>query len=128
MNGLPACPACGTPAGEPREIRRTSARYRDNPPLVIRMVECSCGHVFLSPAPTSEELAPFYQSDYHVFADPLPDAASLERLLAKKRKGDRLNHALVVPGGRYLDIGCGLGDMVAGMALVGMQAEGVEPN
>jgi SAM-dependent methyltransferase len=128
MNGVTACPACAAPAGESREIRRTSARYGDSPPLDIRMVECNCGHVFVSPAPTWQELSPFYQSDYHVFADPLPDAASIGRLLAKKRKGDRLNHALIVVGGRYLDIGCGMGEMIAAMAQVGMESEGVEPN
>ena len=52
----------------------------------------------------------------------------MDRLLARKHRGDRLNHARVVPGGKYLDVGCGLGEMVAGMARLGMEAEGVEPS
>ena len=87
----------------------------------------ACGHVFINPQPSWEELAPFYRSDYHVFHDPVPDDATVDRLIAEKHRGDRLNHARVVPGGRYLDVGCGLGVMVAGMARLGMQAEGVEP-
>ncbi len=127
MIDLSTCPACGAPAANSREIKRTDVRHRDSPPLSIRIVECACEHAFINPQPTWEELSPFYQTDYHVFADPVPHAASVERLLAVKHRGDRLNHALVVPGGKYLDVGCGLGEMVAAMGRLGMEAEGVEP-
>ena len=128
MIHLSACPACGAPAGDSREINRTDVRHGNGPPLSIRLIECGCGHVFINHQPTWEELSPFYQTDYHVFADPVPLAVGVERLLARKHRGDRLNHALVVPGGRYLDVGCGIGEMVAGMARLGMEAEGVEPS
>ena len=105
-----ACPACGDSTDKSREIRRTSVHNRGEPALPIRIVECGCGHVFLNPMPTLEELAPFYQSDYHVFAAQPADAA---QTLARKRQGDRLDHALIVPGGKYLDLGCGLREMVA---------------
>jgi hypothetical protein len=72
-----------------------------------------------------EELSPFYQPDYHVFADRMPDTVCVYRLLAKTHRGNRFNHALVVPGGKSLDVGCGLGTLVAGMARLGMEAEGI---
>jgi hypothetical protein len=74
-----------------------------------------------------EELSPFYQADYHVFADRMPDTVCVYRLLAKNHRGNRFNHALVVPGGKSLDVGCGLGTLVAGMARLGMEAEGIDP-
>jgi 2-polyprenyl-3-methyl-5-hydroxy-6-metoxy-1,4-benzoquinol methylase len=126
MIDLPTCPVCGSSASGSREIIRKDVYHGDRPRLSTRVVECGCGHAFINPQPTSEELLPFYQTDYHVFADQVPDTASVDRLLARKHRGDRLNHARVVSGGRYLDIGCGLGEMVAGMARLGMEAEGVE--
>jgi ubiquinone/menaquinone biosynthesis C-methylase UbiE len=127
MINLLACPACGAATGDLRAIIRKDVHQGGGTSLSTRLVDCGCGHVFINPQPTWEELSPFYQSDYHVFADPLPDAASVDRLLACKHHGERLNHALVVPGGKYLDVGCGLGQMVAAMARLGMEAEGVEP-
>ena len=128
MINLPTCPACGSPASDAREIIRKDVCHGDGPPLSTRVVKCGCGHAFINPQPTSEELLPFYEMDYHVFADQVPNTATVDRLLARKHRGDRLNHARVVSGGRYLDVGCGLGEMVAGMARLGMEAEGVEPS
>ena len=128
MIDLPGCPACGAPTSDSREIIRKDVQHGDGPKLSTRVVECGCGHAFINPQPTWEELSPFYETDYHVFADQVPDAANVDRLLATKLRGDRLNHARVVPGGKYLDVGCGLGEMVAGMARLGMEAEGVEPS
>jgi SAM-dependent methyltransferase len=130
MTELFSCPACAAPAVEAHELRVVDCRPAagTGPVLLIRLVQCGCGHAFVNPQPTWEELSPFYQSDYHVFADVLPDAARVDRLIAERHRGDRLNHARLVAGGRYLDVGCGLGEMVAGMARLGMNAEGVEPS
>ena len=127
MIELSACPACGAPAADLREIIRNNCQQGDGPPLSTRLVECGCGHAFINPQPTWDELSPYYQANYHVSADRLPNAASVDRLLARTHRGDRLNHALVVPGGKFLDVGCGLGEMVAAMARVGMEAEGIDP-
>jgi SAM-dependent methyltransferase len=130
MIELPSCPACAAPAVGAHELRAIDCRAAagDQTALRVRLVRCACGHAFVNPQPNWEELAPFYLSNYHVFADILPDAARCDRLIAEKHRGDRLNHARVVVGGRYLDVGCGLGEMVAGMARLGMEAEGVEPS
>jgi SAM-dependent methyltransferase len=39
-----------------------------------------------------------------------------------------MDHVRINAGGRFLDIGCGRGFLVAGMARVGMEAEGLEPS
>ena len=127
MIELSACPACGESALAARLLKRIDCRNRGNGSLPIHLVECPCSHVFINPQPSSQELAPYYRSDYHVFANPIALDSAVDRLIATKLQGDRLNHALVVKGGRYLDIGCGLGEMVAAMARLGVDAEGVEP-
>ena len=127
MKQLTSCPACGAPADAAKPMRtyhsQEGARSIDT-----RLVECACGHVFTNPQPSWDELAPFYGSDYRVFVRPQLDGAALDRLIAKRSFNGRFNHLKVVPGGRFLDVGCGLGDMVAAMSRLGMQAEGVEPS
>lgn len=73
MIDLFACPACGEPAADSREVLRKEVRNGDGRPISTRVVACACGHVFINPQPIREELAPFYQTDYHVFADQAPD-------------------------------------------------------
>jgi SAM-dependent methyltransferase len=104
-----------------RTVRRGGAT------LACVFVSCSvCGHVFLNPQPTSDELNAFYDGDYHVFRDEPRSDVWVSSLLSERFDGARLNHAHVVKGGAYLDVGCGLGDMVAAARAVGMDAIGVD--
>ena len=126
MIDLFACPACGEPAADSRGPpkggpQRRRATYFD-PCRRVRVRPC----VYQPSANPGRARAILPNKHYHVFADQAPDPAC-DRLLATKRRGDRLNHALVVPGGKYLDVGCGLGMMVAGMARLDMEAEGIDP-
>src|SRR5438445_7045203 len=50
----------------------------------------------------------------------------IDRLVATRFDGVLLNHALLVAGGEFLDVGCGLGDMVAAMQRAGMNARGID--
>lgn len=127
MKLLNSCAACGS------EIEPTNAFVRQRVAsskgrIDISLVECGCGHVFTNPQPSSDELAPFYAENYHVFADETFDDAAIDCLIADRFNGERFNHLRVTPGGRYLDIGCGLGTSVAAMARLGMDARGVEPS
>ena len=69
MIELSACPVCDGSARATRLLRRTDCGYEGNGKLPVQLVECSCEHELFSPQPSSEELAPFYRSDYHVFAN-----------------------------------------------------------
>src|SRR5215467_9071045 len=106
MIDLSACPACSESTHAARLLKRIDCRNRRNGSLPISLVECPCSHVFINPQPSSQELAPYYRSDYHVFANPIAMDSTVDRLIATKLRGDRLTHALVVKGRRYLDIGC----------------------
>ena len=127
MKHLTHCPACASPANKLRSVRCLQFSQQGYA-LETQLVECPCGHVFTNPQPSRDELLPFYSGEYHVFAQVPLDAAAIDRLIARQTTDDRFNHLKVVPGGRYLDIGCGLGTMVAAMSRLGMSAEGIEPS
>ncbi len=86
---------------------------------------CSCSHVYVNPQLTRDELEPFYRADYHQFRHATMTAEEITRDVRDFR-GGRFTHVTITPGGRYLDVGCGLGDMVAKVGALGMRAEGVE--
>jgi SAM-dependent methyltransferase len=84
--------------------------------------------VYIDPQPTLAELEPFYSAEYHVFNDEVKSDESIAALVRDRFDGERLNHAAFVRGGKFLDVGCGLGDMVAAMRTAGMDATGVDPS
>jgi 2-polyprenyl-3-methyl-5-hydroxy-6-metoxy-1,4-benzoquinol methylase len=125
---LTECPACGAAIEMAKEVLCTSVSAGEVE-LRCSMVRCpDCRHVFLNPQPDSTELAPFYDESYHVFSDRPKTPEEIDRLIATRFDGARLNHAAFVAGGKYLDVGCGLGDMVAAMQKAGMNACGIEPS
>lgn len=126
MLRLTECPACGEGLEGATPHRRVGG-MDEHGGLASRLIVCPCGHGFSNPQPGWEDISPFYGDDYHVFAD-RGASERIDRLIAERFDGRRLNHSPVSPGGRYLDVGCGLGEMVAGMARLGMNAEGVEPS
>src|SRR5215469_1923770 len=127
MQKLAKCPACAGAASETKVVGHFRSGHRGDI-LFTQLVECSCGHVFTNPQPSRDELAPFYEADYHVFAGAGLDATSIDRLIVSRSCNGRFNHVKVLSGGRYLDVGCGLGMMVAAMSRLGMRAQGVEPS
>jgi SAM-dependent methyltransferase len=85
-------------------------------------VRCrSCGAAFYSPIPTGAELANCYHTPYY--------GGFLKRYWRDYYKGYRLGVELkkIKPHGRYLDVGCALGSMLAGVRdSSGWQVEGTE--
>ena len=127
MDAVALCPACDSASSQGVSVFETKYSY-DRRPFSSRIVRCRCGHSFLNPRPDWEELKPFYGGGYHCFESSPAESERLDQWVEDRKMGDRFNHVRVVPGGRYLDIGCGTGDMVAAMAKLGMEAEGVEPS
>jgi SAM-dependent methyltransferase len=120
----PACPLCRS--------QPTAARYEiEIPELGPREVrECPCGFYFVSPRPTSGELQRFYSAEYF---DSAPGGRGFTDYLSKA-------HARVGEGrlvgrrlrrekrdGRVLDVGCGAGDFLRGVAQEsGWEAHGTD--
>jgi 2-polyprenyl-3-methyl-5-hydroxy-6-metoxy-1,4-benzoquinol methylase len=125
MLRLNNCPACGRVIAKLKRVGHHRV-VRNEHILSIDFCECPCGHVFTNPQQEWNDLSPFY-GDYHVFHNTIPDDSALDKAAAQHTDRDRYNHAKIVSGGRYLDVGCGLGTMVRMMQRFGMDAEGVEP-
>ena len=115
-NGVsPPCPACRGPAGAP---------YGAHKDWILH--ECSrCGLIYLDPMPGPALI------DY-MYSDAYEDATT--SYFAKA--GKKLRHARrvmallvrVVPGGRFLDIGCNGGFMVEAARERGVEAYGADPD
>lgn len=122
MSRVSQCPVCTQPTDDARVAFR-AARGTETDTIV----QCQhCAHAFLQPMPSAETIASFYGSDYHCFTTSPDDPGRIDALIAELHKGDRYNHVSIIPGGRYLDIGCSTGDMVMAMNRLGMESEGVE--
>lgn len=109
--GTVKCPLCGAD--------QSSAR-----PSIPGRVHCGCGMVYC-PAPRQISEAKFYDSFEY------SNAERLEEFYGHRRR--RLLHALaerisqlIVPPGRWLDIGCGPGDLLFEAAALGWECSGID--
>ncbi|WP_420407566.1 class I SAM-dependent methyltransferase [Hoeflea sp.] len=119
-----ACPGCGhekytSVAGIDRRLKRLST------------VSCDrCGLLYTNPMPTDAELATYY-SDYYRFDYQAADTAPKEKHLGKRRaeaagRQEQLQ-GLLPETARTLDFGCGSGEFVSAMLVLGHDAHGFEP-
>lgn len=117
---------------KPRQLRRRPCPLcgglRDRRLLTERgldIVRCErCGHVFVNPCPTAEELEAFYQQYFP------PESSSLwaEQMSGVfRREGVEWLRRRGVRPGRVLDVGCGYGFFLWELRRRGWEAEGVEP-
>jgi SAM-dependent methyltransferase len=113
----PACPTCAArgPFASP---------FSADP---FRIYRCpSCALVFLHPLPDEEELTALYSEEYYgksrrKFSGALESLVAGLTLLKWKRL-----RPLLIPGGRFLDIGCGRGTLVHLARAAGFEAYGLE--
>jgi len=115
------CPVCGSAAADVVLVGRDfNTLYPGEFPL-LRCRDCRMGYV--SPRPTAAGIARYYPD--HYWGPPPP-----EGVRPYIDRGTRAGIAAIVrehPGGRVLDVGCGVGKVVAFMRDRGLDAEGLEP-
>jgi SAM-dependent methyltransferase len=127
-----ACPACDATVdppriGSPDRLHGTQGRF-----AVARCPRCGLG-VTLPPA-SGEELAGFYPAGYGAYEGrphPLVRAVSAIIQAWQRRSARRrppLGAVAALPPGRGLDVGCGRGDVAAGLVGDGWRMTGVEPS
>lgn len=113
------CGLCGIGEGLPL----VDLRGQDGD--LYRLVRCpECGLVCVNPRPTRESLEQFYSSWFEEI-DPalrLKDRRALRRIFAHTLSIIAARH----PGGRILDVGCGLGCFLEFMREHGYETHGVE--
>ena len=115
---MPPCPVCDATFGVPRFAIEGLAER------VVLCVRCGTGH--LHPLPTPAEIAAFYPPRYYgdlgtKFAAPI----ALRVRFVAQRHVAFLAEGLA-PGARVLDVGCGRGVTLAGLADRGLEAHGFE--
>jgi len=103
-------------------------------PGVLTMRQCQnhkCGTVCLGPGPTEEELSAYY-ANYYTHDQSVaatngknPLAAWLRLISGIQRQSDRLYsmYPQSVRSGRFLDVGCGNGDSLLWLKVLGWQVE-----
>jgi SAM-dependent methyltransferase len=113
-----ACPVC--------ESEWARARFT-LPGVGLRIVECTqCGLGRVHPRPDAELIAQFYPPSYYgvTGAKFVPLIEALVRLVGA-RHVRALSRGLQ-PGARVLDVGCGRGVLLSGLARRGFEAHGFE--
>ena len=112
-----ACPVC--------ESEWARARFA-LPGVGLRIVDCTCELGRVHPRPDRELIAQFYPSSYYgvTGAKFVPLIEALVRLVGA-RHVRALSRGLR-PGARVLDVGCGRGVLLSGLARRGFEAHGFE--
>lgn len=129
---MSACPVCGAALDPPRV---TSPDRLHGTPGRFAVATCPrCGTGVTLPAATPQQLAGFYPAGYGAYEGrPHPVVRGLSAAIqawqrCSSRRLPPLEAIAALPAGRGLDVGCGRGDLAAGLIGDGWRMTGVEPS
>lgn len=124
MSGTAPCVLCHADAFESRHA--LSDRLHHTTQLVFHVVECcGCGLLRLDPQPTPAELPRYYPELYWAQGETRHGAAGAYRRFVLKDHERFILHA-AGEHARILDIGCGPGDLLAGLRAHGHRGIGLD--
>ncbi len=127
------CPVCGAVLPTRASIRGIDRLLRSPGQFEVRTCE-TCGAGSTAPVVPASELGQFYRQGYASHETPPSGIyAKIVEALKRAQVAALLRAApfsRVIPGepGRALDVGCGRGDLAAGLVNRGWQVGGVEPS
>jgi len=125
---LERCPVCSEPTDNTKKLLEQTSNM-NQVSLDIQLVECiSCKHVFLNPQPTWEDLEDHYEQGREMYDNERDIIIEKIKKISNPNKVREFNHIPITKGGRFLDIGCSIGNIVYAMSVLGMESEGVEPS
>lgn len=116
-----SCPLCGS--SRDREMFRARDLNTLLPGEYPLVRCCECGMVYVNPRPIPEEIRQYYPEHYWVEPPAEGQRPFCDR--ATRRAIDLL--ARRFPGGRVLDVGCGVGMVAALMREAGLRPVGLDP-
>ena len=126
MKNLTKCPVCGS-----RQFSWafTAPTTRGLDQRQWSVSECKeCGHQFMNPQPSWQELQPYYSGAYDAF-DPMSGSQAGDDLeIEQAKRSGKFRHIPVPTGKRLLDVGCGGGWFLRISKRLGAIEQGVEPS
>ncbi|MDJ0753738.1 MAG: methyltransferase domain-containing protein [Ardenticatenaceae bacterium] len=93
--------------------------------------KCSnCGHIYLNPRPTQEEMFRFYPDEYEPYTNyhEMKDRLNQLQNAYFIYKQVRFVSKFLKPGQKVLEVGCSTGEFLYALREKGFEVEGVEPN
>lgn len=127
------CLACGAPVTHGRAFAAVDRLHGTAGDFTV--VVCpECGSGTTTPVVGGGDLAAYYPSDYGPYEDP---AHPVTRLVSRLIRGWQSRRGLsafpvgalrAIGPGRGVDVGCGRGDLAAGLIGAGWQMSGIEPS
>ena len=128
MRILASCPVCGSKDSELWFEGTTNRRPADS--TLWRVSSChSCGHGFMDPQPTWDELSVYYNETYDPYvrnhgAQSDGDAEAVSQAVAS----GTFRHIAIPREKRLLDVGCGAGWFLRICKQLGADVFGIEPS
>ena len=123
---LVSCCVCGSKSA--RAYVRTWDRSHGQPGE-FTFVKCrGCGHVYLNPRPTQEEIGLYYPETYKEYVMGVEEEPSAFVRWNRRYGLAKRCHTITSrrPPGRFLDVGCGTGILMEAMRERGWQVQGVD--
>jgi SAM-dependent methyltransferase len=131
-SGSVICPVCGSLPADPC-LYSGPDRWYDTPGTFCVAVCSGCGGGWTLPPASTDELPDFYPGSYYAYALAKGPLATVQRvgqeaLLRRALSRPPLRALAAMPIGVLLDVGCGRGDLGAGLLRRGWRVVGVEPS
>lgn len=119
---LNECPVCNSSDFQPFFSGKCTRKADGKEwPVVL----CSCGHAFMNPRPSRDELAYYYDDTYDPYE---ADHGLSQQEIENARESGEFRHIKIVPGMKVLDVGCGGGAFLRTIRELGADVFGVEPS
>ena len=120
-----SCQLCGQSEPDLLFVGRDLELGGDEPWPVVRCR--ACGFTYTSPRPGPDAIGAYYPAEYGQFTAHRALPARLARRLEIDGRAAEIR-ALVPHARTALDVGCGIGELAAGLARQGLAVRGVDPS
>jgi 2-polyprenyl-3-methyl-5-hydroxy-6-metoxy-1,4-benzoquinol methylase len=126
VKSIGACPVCRSSNHSNVYVAPTT---RGQDQVRWQVSECaSCGHQFMNPQPSWEELQPYYDEGYSAYNPARDVSLNDDEVVRMARQTNSYRHLPLQTDKRLLDVGCGAGVFLRISKKLGAIVQGVEPS